>query len=290
MDFRRAKHKTVFRKISRNIGLGAVLLTSLTGYASAQSSTEKAWKILDDATASSSMDKRVDAVSVLGLISKNRRSEELAIKALSDNKAEVRTVAANALGTMNARSSILALKKALKDSDVGVVLAAAHSLLLLKDKTAYEVYYAVLTGERKSGGGLLADQRKMLDDHQKMATFAFETGVGFIPFGGISLTAVKALTKDDSSPVRAAAAKLLANDPDPRSAEALLAAASDKNWVVRAAALDAIGRRGDPALAPKIESHLDDEKDLVQDTAAAAIIHLTEAREAAPKPPVGKPQ
>jgi HEAT repeat protein len=124
----------------------------------------------------------------------------------------------------------------------------------------------------------------MLNDPKKMAMFGFETGVGFIPFGGVGLTAFKALTKDDASPVRAAAAKLLASDPDPKSGEALVTAATDKSWLVRAAAVDAIGRRDDPALAPQIAQELDDEKSVVKYIAAAAIIRLSET----PAKPVHK--
>ena len=41
--------------------------------------------------------------------------------------------------------------------------------------------------------------------------------------------------KDDSSPVRAAAAKVLARDPDPAATKALAEAAGDDSWIVRAA-------------------------------------------------------
>jgi HEAT repeat protein len=259
---------------------GALLLLALCSHARAETPAVKAWNLLNEATGNSDIEKRTQSVSALGLIVKDPHAEELAAKALTDPKPEVRAAGANALGQMEATGSIPALKEALKDTDVSVVLAAAHSLLLLHDKTAYEVYYAVLAGKRKSGAGLLADQKKMLDDPKKMAQFGFETGIGFIPFGGLGLTAIKTLTKDDSSPVRAAAAKILANDPDPRSGEALVAAASDKSWIVRAAACDAIARRGQRSLAEKIEPDLDDSKPVVQYIAAAAILRLNAERPA----------
>ena len=86
----------------------------------------------------------------------------------------------------------------------------------------------------------------------------------------------KALTKDDASPVRAAAARVLAKDPDPKSGEALIQAASDKSWLVRVAALDSLSHRADPGVIPKIESSLTDEKSAVRFTGAAAIIHLSD--------------
>jgi len=85
----------------------------------------------------------------------------------------------------------------------------------------------------------------------------------------------KTVAKDDSSPVRAAAAKQLAHDPDPGTAKALVKAAADKNWQVRAAALEAIAQRNDPLLVPKIAAALEDEKDVVRFTAAACVAHLS---------------
>jgi HEAT repeat protein len=265
--------------------VGALLcFAAITNHAYAAGiSTETAWKILDGGVADPSVDKRAQAVSALGMLSRDAHAERLAVKALGDEKPEVRAAAATALGAMRAVSAIPALRKALKDPEVSVVLAAAQSLLTLKDNTAYEVYYAVLTGQRKGGEGLIEQQKKMLEDRKKMTELAVTTGIGFIPFGGIGMTVYKTVTKDDASPVRAAAAKLLAHDPDPKSAEALVAAASDKSWIVRTAAVDAIGRRGERSLAEKIAPQLEDEKSVVQYAAAAAIVHLSELPASRPR-------
>ena len=254
---------------------GILFITAMGTIAQAQTATEKAWNILNAASSDSSLEKRAQSIAALGLITKNPKAQELAEKALKDEKPEVRAAAANALGDMQATDAIPSLKNALKDPDVGVVMAAAHSLYDLKQPVAYEVYYAVLTGEKKSGQGLMAEQKKMLSDPKKMAQFGFEQGIGFIPFAGLGVGAIKALTKDDVSPVRAASAKILGNDPDPRSGEALANAASDKSWIVRLAALNALSRRGEKSLAAKIEPELDDEKEIVKYTAAATIIHLS---------------
>jgi hypothetical protein len=42
-------------------------------------------------------------------------------------------------------------------------MAAAKSLIQLGDEKGYEVFYAVITGTRKSGESLVADQEKELD-------------------------------------------------------------------------------------------------------------------------------
>jgi HEAT repeat protein len=207
------------------------------------------------------------------------RAQKLAEKALDDDKPEVRSAAAAALGDMKSRTSIPKLREALDDNDPSVALAAARSLELMHDESAYEVYYEVLTGQRKAGRGLIASETSVLKDPKKVAQLGFEEGIGFIPFAGIGWGAIKAITKDDSSPVRAAAAKVLAKDPDPAATKALAVAAGDKSWLVRAAALDALAKRNDPSVLNIVQMHVSDEKDAVRYTAAAAVLRLTAVKE-----------
>jgi len=113
-----------------------------------------------------------------------------------------------------------------------------------------------------------------------MAQFGFEQGIGFIPFAGMGYGAFKMLTKDNTSPVLAAAALTLAKDPDPKSGEALAnTAAMNKSWIVRAAALNAIALRGETSLLPAAEGQLTDSKEQVHYSAAAAVIRLTDLKE-----------
>lgn len=259
--------------------LGTIACLALTaGQLLAQSSVDKAWSTLQSGLAEKG-DNRVIAIRVLGLLEHNPKAAEIATAALSDEKPEVRAAAAAALGQMQATSAVPKLKESLPaEKEPGVVMAEARALIALGEPLGYAVPYAILTGEKKSGGGLLDEQKKMLHDPKKMAQFGFDQGIGFIPFASVGMGAIKALTKDDSSPVRAAAARILANDSDPKSGEALIEASSDKSWLVRAAALDALSHRGDPSVAPKIESKLDDEKAAVRYTAAAAVIHLQDVQ------------
>jgi HEAT repeat protein len=250
--------------------------TFLASFAiSAQTPIDQSWTLLKAGASEQDKNGRAAAIRSLSLIPGDPAVEKLAITALSDPTTEVRIAAASALGPMGAKSSMPNLKKALKDKDVGVILAAASSLKRLGDPSAYLVYYAVLTGERKSGEGLVAEQKKMLNDPKKMAMFGFEQGIGFIPFAGLGYGTFKMLTKDDVSPVRAAAAMALASDPDPKSGDALVTASSDPSWLVRAAALDAIARREDPQLIPRIVRAMSDQKPEVKYTAAAAVYRLS---------------
>jgi len=245
--------------------------------ATAQDSTKKAWQMLEDGIASDDVDKRVIAIRVLGLLNGDSHAIELSEKALKDKDEKVRAAGATALGELRAKGSIPKLHAALKDDDVGVVMAAAHALHAMGDPAAYEVYYAVLTGERKSGASLLERQKQMLKDPKKIAQFGFEQGLGFIPFASIGYGVVKAVRKDDTSPVKAAAAKVLASDPDARSGKALEDATYADSATVRSAALDALARRDDPSLRKAAETAMNDENVAVRFTAAAAVVRLSTA-------------
>ncbi|WP_058185765.1 HEAT repeat domain-containing protein [Terracidiphilus gabretensis] len=259
------------------IGLVAWFLLSVL-QSGAQSAGEKAWSILQEGQQKKNEEK-ITAVRVLGLIQRNQKAADLALAALNDTNSDVRAAAAKSLGQMGAKSAIPRLKTTLHDEkDVSVVVSCAWSLVTLGDPLGYGVYYAVLTGQKKSGGGLLDDQKKMLHDPKKMAEFGIDEGIGFIPFAGLGKDAFKMLTKDDSSPVRAAAAGMLEKDPDPKTRTALISAASDDSWQVRVAALNVLSHRGDPTVIVDIQPLLYDKKDEVRYTAAAAVVHLEDVR------------
>jgi HEAT repeat protein len=248
-------------------------------------SKREAWTILEEATTGEKAGERAAAIRSLGLLLGNKRAIRMAEKALKDDKPEVRTAAALALGDLQAKSTIPALKATTDDPEPSVALAAAQALSVLHDPAAYNVYFEVLTGERKTGQGLIASQKSMLRDPKKLASIGIAEGIGFIPFGGLGWEAIKTLTKDDASPIRASAAKVLAHDPDPASTKALENAAGDKSWLVRAAALEALAKRGDPSALSTVDLYMYDDRDVVKYTAAAAYLRLAEIKE---KPTVSK--
>lgn len=240
-----------------------------------------AWDLLDKGAKDAKTTDRATAIRVLGLISKNVHATNIAEAALTDDKPEVRTAAAVALGEMQSHSSIPKLRAALSDSEISVALAAANALESMHDRSGYQVYYEILTGERKASKGVIAEQEQTLKDPKKLAMIGFEEGIGFVPFAGIGWEAYRRLGKSDASPVRAAAAKHLASDPDPASARALAdAAKGNKNWIVRAAAVEAIAKRGDPSLLTTAEFAMSDDEKRVKYTAAAAVVHLMDVKHA----------
>lgn len=244
---------------------------------------EGAWQLLESGTKSDKAGDRVAAFHALGLLSDNSRAGQLAEAGLQDDKPDVRSAAAEALGQINDRGSVSKLKKMLDDTDPKVVLSAAHALVEMKNDAGYEVYYEILTGERKAGQGILSNPTAMLKDKKRMLSLGFHEGLGFVPFGGLSYEAFKMLTKDDVSPLRAAAARMLASDPDSGSYKALLNASGDKNWLVRAAAIDGLARRGDPAALPTVALYMYDEKPEVKYEAGAAVVRLTNLQQTAAK-------
>jgi HEAT repeat protein len=236
---------------------------------------QAAWNVLDKALGDKSSSTRAKAVHELGLLKDNSRAQVHAEKLLADSDPKVRAAAATALGRMGAKSSAQKLIALFDDHESDVVFAAASALRALDNPLAYSVYYATLTGEKKSGEGLIESQLKIIKDPKAMAKIGFEQGIGFVPYGGAALQAYRTITKDDESPIRAAAAQQLASDPDPRSAKALTNALMDKKWLVRGAAADAIGKRDDPTLMDSLVPLFTDEEEVVRLSAAAAYIRLS---------------
>ena len=239
-----------------------------------QDAVSRAWTMLEQGVAASNEDTRVKAIEALGLLVKDDKARQVAEPKLKDEQPAVRTAASTALGQIGLATAAPALKQAARDKEAGVVFAAAAALLRLGDPSAYRVYYAVLTGERKTGEPLLESQLKMLKDPSALAHIGFEQGIGFIPFGGIGMQVFKSFKQDNVSPVRAAAARRLAADPDPASGRALTAATRDEKWLVRASAVSAIASRGDRSLVSSLIPRLEDENETVRFNAAAAIVRL----------------
>lgn len=271
-------------RISASAVVGALVFALGLPSSLAVSGQQKAWALFESAAQSKSATQRALGIRALGLLRDNAHARKLAEGALEDDRPEVRTAGAVALGQMHAIDSIPKLQKLLNDDRMSVVMAAAHSLRDLKDSaSAYSVYYDILTGERK-GDGLVAQQMDTLHNPKELAMIGLEQGIGYVPFAGIGWDAWRYTHKKDPHPARAVAASLLARDPDPKSGEALVKAAlNDKDWIVRAAALEAIAERGDSSLEDKIELSLYDVNSHVRFTAAATVIRLNALRKAVRK-------
>jgi hypothetical protein len=244
---------------------------------------DKAWSILKAGCADRNAEHRAQAVQALGLLPGDAEAQTLAVAGLSDPDARVRRASAAALGQMHATTAAGDLKKALNDPAGEVVIAAADSLVLLHDPAGFEVDYEILTQQKKTGTSLKEQEHEFLHNPKAMEKMGFEQGIGFIPYGSMTLTAFHALTKDSLTPERAMAARALAKDPDPQSGAALVVALNDDKWLVRTAAAAAIAERNDPKLLQGATQAMDDDSPIVSYTAAAAVLHLGHLP---PRPPI----
>ena len=252
--------------------------TFLLGQAShaAPDVREEAWRVLNEGLHHEHASHRAIAVQALSLMPKNRTAERLAIRSLRDKDAKVRSAAATTLGQLHATSAIPALHQALSDEQISVVLSAAHSLYLMKDKAAYEIYYAILMKDRKTSSGLVQSQLDRLKDPKQVMELGFQEGLGFVPFGGMGYEAIREIRRHGNSSARAASARFLARDPDQISEDALLQTAlADSEEEVRLAAIDALTERGDPGCIERLARNLTEDKSAVRYRTAAAILHLS---------------
>ena len=167
-----------------------VLLISVSSFciAAAQprqsDSQYQAWQVLRDGLADTKTANRADAVQALSLVTNNRTAERLAERSLHDAHESVRAAAATSLGQMHARRSIPALKEALADKEVSVVLAATYALYTLKDRTAFSIYYAILMRDKKASEGMVQAQLDRLKDPKKMAERGVQEGLGCVALVG----------------------------------------------------------------------------------------------------------
>jgi HEAT repeat protein len=236
---------------------------------------EKSWQVLQSGLHSKRAVQRMEAVKALSLISGSHQAIRFSLRAMRDKDPRVRAAAASTLGDLHATNAIPALRAAVSDKDASVMLAATHALYVLKDPLAYEIYYAILMGDKKTSAGLIQSQVDRLKDPKQVAQMGLEEGLGFVPYAGMGYEAYRQLMKRNNSPVRAAAARFLATDPDSISEDALVqVAVSDKNIIVRQAALDALVERGDPKCIGRLAINLDDKKYAVRYRTAATIIRL----------------
>lgn len=202
----------------------------------AQTPLDQAWSVLLAGAADKGSDERKAAMRVLQLIPGDAKAVGLAEKGLHDKDPDVRGAAALSLGDMKSKSAIPQLVAAVKSEKEGaVVMAEARALIQLGNEKGYEVFYAVLTGQRKSGEGLIGGEEKQLDDlmrnPKQMEAMAFEQGIGFVPFGGYGLQVYQVIHESESKDpiIKATSIKVLAKDPDPLSGKALLASTTDKH-------------------------------------------------------------
>ncbi|MGA8307183.1 MAG: HEAT repeat domain-containing protein [Candidatus Acidiferrales bacterium] len=181
------------------------------GQADAQ---KQAWDILKEG-AHGNMDKRANAIQALGLDVGDSAAVKMAEDALEDKEAHVRAAAAKALGALGSTEAVPKLQALVDDKDISVALAVGHALVQLKSEAGYDVYYSLVEGTRKGSTSPITQELDQMKTPGRAILFAFDQGIGFLPYGGYGKEALHAWRKRSTAPTRGAAARELASDPGP---------------------------------------------------------------------------
>jgi HEAT repeat protein len=258
---------------------------------------DNSWKTLERGLQDSNPAKRVQAVTAMGIMRPHPKSVALVESAFDDKDYSVRQAACAALGQMKSKQSIPMLRDALNDKSPEVVFAAAKVLYDLGDPTGREVLVAVLLGDQADSSGFfknsLHDMKAKIHDPKALALIGVKETAGvFLGPAGAGVGVAEGLLKDANASGKTVAAALLATDKNPDAISAIRQALGDKNWTVRAAAARALALAGSIKDFDTIAGLLDDKKEEVQYSAAAALIRLKQplvaprsapAKAAAPK-------
>jgi HEAT repeat protein len=154
------------------------------------------------------------------------------------------------------------------------------------DQTGIDVMMAVLLGQQSDASGFVSGSiramKLKLHDPKALMMLGIQEGAGIAGPFGMGVPLAEGLFKDNQASGKTVAALLLATDRSPKSLDALKEALMEKNWTVRAAASRAIAKRNATPLYDNLAMLLDDRREEVQFSAAAALIRLKQLPTARP--------
>ena len=267
--------------MSRLLTLPFLVLTS-SAFLAGKSIRDQAWKMLLNSATDPNPVKRTQSLTALGTIGPERPALLAIEKGLQDKDTYVRLTAVAALGEVKSARTLAELRRALDDNSADVRFVAARTLWQMGDHNGREVLIRALSGEKSKGSnpikGEVQAAKDKLYDRSAMAKMGISEGAGALlgPFS-MGVGFAEELLKDKGAPQRAIAAELLAKDRSPQSLAELEDALKDKNDAVRAAAARALGDRRDRHALPQLEDMLDDKSTAARFMAAATILRLTQA-------------
>jgi len=244
--------------------------------------SSQAWHVLDESLKDGNSAHVQQALASMATLQADdpeavRRAE----KALHDKDLFIRRAAALALGELNAKSAIPALKAALDDDSPEVSFAAGKALTQLGDSAGRDVLIEVLKGERKDAPGMMTnamrDAKQKIRHPEGLFLMGAEDATGAM-FGPVSMVfpAIKdtADLKSKGAPGRAAAVAYLAKYPDEYAVPLLEWALKDENQFVCLEAEKALGERGNAASIEKLRPLFQDKHNIVRDMAAASVLRI----------------
>jgi hypothetical protein len=80
----------------------------------------------------------------------------------------------------------------LTDQDISVALAVGHALIQLRSNSGYDLYYSLVVDVRKDKTSPIAGELNQMKTPARAIRFAFDQGVGFMPYGGYGIEAYRA--------------------------------------------------------------------------------------------------
>lgn len=241
----------------------------------------EAWSMLTDAVQDSKhADLRIQALSALGTIGINPRSEKLIAAAMKDSDVDVRTAAVLAAGQTKSRNLTTNIRAMLDDKEPQVAFVAATTLWKMNDRSGEDILMAVANGERSATphlvNGAMHQANKELHDPAALARMGALQGASMLlgPFG-FGITAVEYMRKNGGDNARVLAIQQLSQENTAPVRSELIAALTDKDPAVRAAAATAVASYRDRSVPGALLPLFDDTKAPVRLTAAAAYIRAT---------------
>ena len=236
--------------------------------------------MLDQALKTRNPDTRKQAVVALSIGGAREPFLTMLSSMLDDKDWAVRLATVASLSDLKSPTAVNALRKALDDRTPEVAFAAAKALWGLEDPAGKNALLSVLSGDTRTSAGYFTketrDAMRMMHTPKPMFILALKTGIGFAPVPGLGegMSSMQGLLADSGASGRAMAALLLGNDRDPETASVLREALSDKQWSVRTAAIHSLALRDDPSMEAVFVPLLDDSKEPVRLSAAAAYLRL----------------
>lgn len=242
---------------------------------------DEAWTMLTDAVQDAKhADLRTQALSALGTIGINARSEKLIAEAMKDPDVDVRTSAVLAAGQTKSRNLTTNIRAMLDDKEPQVAFIAATTLWKMHDRSGEDILMAVANGDRSATphlvNGAMHQANKELHDPAALARIGALQGASMLlgPFG-FGITAVEYMRKNGGDSARVLAIKQLSEENTAPVRNELIAALADKDPAVRAAAATAVSGYRESSVPKALLPLFDDTKAPVRLTAAAAYIRAT---------------
>ena len=239
-----------------------------------------AWKLLTDAAADpKSTQTRIQALAALGML-RCERAEKMITDAMAEPDLDVRTAAALAAGQTKDRNLTTPLRNLLDDKEPQVVFTAALTLWKMDDKSGEDILMAVVDGDRSASPTLMHGTEhkinKDLHDPEMLAKLGAMQGASMLlgPFG-FGITAFNFIHQSGGNSARVSAIEDLAQERTEPIHKELVAALGDKDLTVRAAAAKALVDYHDKPTQMAVYALLEDNKEPVRLTAAAAYLRTT---------------